>query len=91
MEKIRNDPAKLRVFCDQLTQNRAFWYETLTRLDHGLAMLGEGWKDDQYFAFKDEVSKVLMSLEDYMEQCQRTINELNRDAEALEKLYSIGR
>lgn len=89
MERVTNDPVKLREYADGLVSHSAFWYETLNRLENGLASLGEHWVDEQFYDFCDQLSLVMTELEAYAEETHKTVAALRNDAEALEKIRSI--
>jgi uncharacterized protein YukE len=91
MSQIIQDPAKLRSFCSELASNAAFWEAMLKDLENGMGRLGNSWRDDQYHAFKNEIYSVLRSIEKFSEDTKKTIDELNKDAERLEKYQSVGR
>jgi uncharacterized protein YukE len=91
MSEIIQDPAKLRSFCSDLAVNASFWEAMLNDLEKGMARLGDSWRDDQYGTFRNEVYSVLRTLENFSEDTKKTIDELSRDAEHLEKYQSVGR
>ena len=89
MTEIVNDPAKLRSFRSDLAANAAFWEAMLKKLEIGMNRLGDSWRDDQYKVFQKEIFMVKRSLEKFSEDTKKTMDELGRDAEKLEKYQSI--
>ena len=88
---VRNDPAKLRSFVSDLAANALFWENTMKKLALATNRLGNSWRDDQYLVFKSEIQSVIRSLEKFGEDTRKTMDELSRDAEKLEKERSVGR
>lgn len=89
MAQITNDPAKLRSFRSDLAANAAFWEAMFKKLEVGMNRLGDTWRDDQYHVFRNEIDSVMRSLDKFSEDTKKTMDELDRDAEKLERIQSV--
>lgn len=89
MQQVKQDPQKLRDFCDQLNGHASYWQSAITNLEAYMASLGNSWRDEQFNEFGREVAKLKLSLDGFAQTTHTTVSELLRDAESLEEYRSI--
>lgn len=89
MQQIKQDPQKLRDFCDQLNGHASYWQSAITNLDAYMASLGNSWRDEQFNEFGKEVAKLKSSLDEFAKTTHTTVSELLGDAERLERYQGI--
>ena len=89
MQQIRQDPQKLRNFCDQLNSHASYWQSSIGQLETYMARLGNSWQDEQFNEFGQEVTQLKSSLDEFATVTRTTISELLQDAERLEAYYQI--
>lgn len=89
MQQVKQDPQKLRDFCDQLTGHASYWQGAITNLDAYMARLGHSWRDEQFNDFAKEVAKMKSSLDEFAKTTHTTVSELLKDAERLEQYQGI--
>ena len=89
MAQIKQDPQKLREFCDQLKGHVSYWQSSVRALDAHMARLGSSWRDDQFNEFAKEVTTLQSSLDKFAEETRMVISELLGDAEKLEQFQRI--
>ena len=89
MQQIKQDPQKLRDFCDQLNGHADYWQGAITNLDAYMARLGHSWRDEQFNEFVMEVTKLKSSLDEFAKTTHTTVSELRKDAESLERFQGI--
>lgn len=89
MQQIRQDPQKLRDFCDQLNGHASYWQSSIGQLEVYMARLGNSWQDEQFNEFGKEVTGLKSSLDEFAAITRTTIAELLQDAEKLEEYYRI--
>ena len=89
MQQIRQDPQKLRDFCDQLDGHASYWQSSIGQLETYMARLGNSWQDEQFNEFGQEVTQLKSSLDEFATITRTTISELLQDAERLEAYYQI--
>ena len=89
MQQIRQDPQKLRDFCDQLNSHASYWQSSIGQLETYMSRLGQTWQDEQFNEFRQEVTQLKSSLDEFAAVTRTTISELLQDAERLEAYYQI--
>jgi uncharacterized protein YukE len=89
MQQIRQDPQKLRDFCDQLNGHASYWQSSIGQLETYMSRLGQTWQDEQFNEFGQEVTQLKSSLDEFAAVTRTTISELQQDAERLEEYYQI--
>lgn len=89
MQQIRQDPQKLRDFCDQLNSHASYWQGSIAQLEAYMARLGHSWRDEQFSEFGQEVTHLKSSLDEFATITRTTVSELLQDAERLEEYYRI--
>lgn len=89
MQQIRQDPQKLRDFCEQLNSHAHYWQSSIGQLGNFMGRLGYSWQDEQFQEFAKEVTQLKTSLDQFAEETQTTIAELHQDAEKLEEYLRI--
>ena len=89
MQQIRNDPQKLRDFCDQLSNHATYWQRTIGQLEAYIARLGNSWQDEQFSEFSKSVIQLKRLLDEFATVTRVTVSELQNDAEELEKFQRI--
>ena len=89
MQQIRQDPQKLRDFCDDLSDHAGYWQSSIGQLEAYMAHLGNSWQDEQFNEFGKEVTQLKSSLDEFATVTRTTISELLQDAERLEVYYQI--
>ena len=89
MQQIRQDPQKLKDFCDQLNSHASYWQNSIGQLEGYMAQLGNSWQDEQFNKFGQEVTQLKSSLDEFATVTQTAISELRQDAERLEEYYRI--
>ena len=89
MQQIRQDPQKLRDFCNQLSNHASYWQSTLGQLETYMVSLGNSWQDKQFNEFRQEVSQLKASLNEFETATRVAVAELLKDAESLEEYQRI--
>ncbi len=89
MQQIRQDPQKLRDFCDQLNSHASYWQSSIGQLETYISRLGQTWQDDQFNEFGQGVTQLKSSLDEFAAVTHTTISELLQDAERLKAYYQI--
>ena len=89
MQQIKQDPQKLRDFCDQLRGHASYWQSTIGQLEVYMARLGNSWQDKQFDEFGKEVSQLKSSLNEFEKATRVAVAELLEDAERLEEYQRI--
>ena len=89
MQQIRQDPQKLRDFCNQLSSHASYWQSTIGQLETYMVSLGHSWQDEQFNEFRKEVSQLKASLNEFETATRGAVAELLKDAESLEEYHRI--
>lgn len=89
MQQIRQDPQKLRDFCNQLSNHASYWQSTIGQLETYMLRLGNSWQDEQFNEFGKEVSQLKSSLNEFEAATRVAVEELLKDAENLEEYQRI--
>lgn len=89
MQQIRQDPQKLRDFCNQLSNHASYWQSTIGQLETYMLRLGNSWQDEQFNEFGKEVSQLKSSLNEFEAATRVAVAELLKDAENLEEYQRI--
>ena len=89
MAKIKQDPQKLRDFCDQLAGHVGYWQTSVVNLERHVTHLGRSWRDDQFDQFAREVMTLRGSLDKFAADTRQVTAELRQDAERLEAYHGI--
>ncbi len=89
MQQIRQDPQKLRDFCEQLNGHASYWQNSIGQLGNIMSRLGQSWQDEQFREFVKEVTQLKTSLDKFAGETKTTIAELHRDADRLEEYLRI--
>ena len=89
MQQIRQDPQKLRDFCEQLNGHASFWQNSIGQLGNFMNRLGHSWRDEQFQEFVTQVTQLKASLDQFETETKTTIAELHQDAEKLEEYLRI--
>lgn len=89
MQQIRQDPQKLRDFCNQLNSHATYWQTSIGELQNFLSRLSNSWQDEQFEEFGKEVTQLKTSLDEFATVTRTTVLELQQDAERLEEYLRI--
>lgn len=89
MQQIRQDPQKLRDFCNQLDSHATYWQTSIGELQNFLSRLSNSWQDEQFEEFGKEVTQLKTSLDEFATVTRTTVLELQQDAERLEEYLRI--
>ena len=89
MQQIKQDPQKLRDFCNDLSNHASYWQETIGQLENYMVRLGHSWRDEQFNEFGKEVSQLKLSLNKFETATRVAVEELLKDAERLEEYQRI--
>lgn len=80
-EEMRKFAAQLKRFSDVLGEN-------MSGTNAQLGRLSESWKDNEFAQFRESFAKCYPLLKQFIEEANKTVVSLNRDAESIEA-YAI--
>ncbi len=89
MTQVRNNPEKLRDFCNDLNTHANYWQNSVRALENYISRLAKSWIDDEFEEFTSEVTRLRISLDRFSEETRQVIAELIKDAEKLENSQKI--
>ena len=80
---------ELRVFATQLKRFSQVLSENMGRTEGQMGQLGESWKDAEFAQFRDTFIKTNPLLKQFIEEAEKTVPSLLRDAEAIDEYNSL--
>lgn len=80
---------ELRVFAAQLKRFSQVLSENMARTQGQMGQLGESWKDAEFAQFRDTFMKTNPLLKQFIEESEKTIPALLRDAEAIDEYSNL--
>ena len=86
---VHVDAEELRVFAAQLKRFSEVLGDTMVKTQGQMGQLSESWKDAEFDRFRESFVKTYPILKQFIEEAQRTVPALLRDAEAIEEYSSL--
>ena len=80
---------ELRIFAAQLKRFSQALTENMARTQGQMGQLGESWKDAEFAQFRDTFMKTNPLLKQFIEEAEKTVPALLRDAKAIEEYSSL--
>ena len=80
---------ELRVFAAQLKRFSQILGENMSRTQGQMGQLGESWKDAEFAQFRDTFVKTYPLLKQFIEEAEKTVPVLIRDAESIDEYSSL--
>lgn len=84
MADIYVDPEKVKNFAVQLSQFSKFVDQSVDRLNSSMSKLGESWRDQEFQAFLRETQQTQQRLKNFVQETEKILPVLKKDAEAME-------
>ena len=80
---------ELRVFAAQLKRFSQVLGENMARTQGQMGHLGESWKDAEFAQFRDTFVKTNPLLKQFIEEAEKIVPSLLRDADAIDEYSSL--
>jgi uncharacterized protein YukE len=83
-ELMHVDPAKLRLFAEELGRTLAAYKQAMEHLDARLSRLGSSWRDQEFDTFSNELRNTKRTVAEFIQEGEAARASLLRDAERAE-------
>lgn len=86
---VHVDSSELRAFAVKLKRFSEVLKESMDRTQGQMGQLSDSWKDAEYEQFRDTFVKTYPLLKQFIEEAEKTVPTLIRDAEAVDNYMNL--